>query len=563
MTTFNVTPSYDGSSAEYSADAPPPAYTNGVAAQKAQDVQPQKQQETVVESGNSAGLQPNEVQDISWAFVQQYYTHVNKSPEKLHLFYNKNSTAIHGIETGGGTPSVGQPEIFKLLSKHDFKNCKVMVSNIDCQKTLADGVLVQVIGEMANEGEPSQKFVQTILLAPQNHGYYVLNDILRFLKEDAPEDDQSDYTVDTPESQSNESEQAEKEEAVASSSVKVEPVASTEPVASSAISEANSESHVFSRHSERIKRAQPAESVASDSSVTAGSSDAPLSETSGEKEYEKANAFLDGQSSAKANGSTSESTEKVTGSVQQAEKVSTPAAVVAPVTSAAPSAPATSSAPSAHVAPSAPAPAASVTPALPTTPMSWAARAAVKPAASTTTPVTAAAPAAPVSAPSPAPSAASSVSATPVAAVAAVVEKQLKTPSTPTTASAVNAAASGHRRGPKEYFSAYIKHVTGSVNEAQLKQALQLIGNVTHFEVSRPKNCAFVDFVDLPTLKAALAVHELKVGNNTVLVEERKRGGAKKNSGNGNGSSSNGGSNGYYGGRRANNNNKKGPRPQQ
>ena len=41
---------------------------------------------------------------------------------------------------------------------------------------------------MSNHGEPWRKFVQTFFLAEQPNGYFVLNDIFRFLKEDAVED---------------------------------------------------------------------------------------------------------------------------------------------------------------------------------------------------------------------------------------------------------------------------------------------------------------------------------------------------------------------------------------
>ena len=46
------------------------------------------------------------------------------------------------------------------------------------------GLIVQVLGEMCNNGGPWQKFSQTFFLAEQPQGYYVLNDIFRFLKED-------------------------------------------------------------------------------------------------------------------------------------------------------------------------------------------------------------------------------------------------------------------------------------------------------------------------------------------------------------------------------------------
>ena len=44
---------------------------------------------------------------------------------------------------------------------------------------------------MSNRGEPWKKFVQTFFLAEQPGGYFVLNDIFRFLKEEFPEDDEA------------------------------------------------------------------------------------------------------------------------------------------------------------------------------------------------------------------------------------------------------------------------------------------------------------------------------------------------------------------------------------
>lgn len=44
--------------------------------------------------------------------------------------------------------------------------------------------MVSVIGEISNKSEPSRKFVQTFVLAEQPGGYYVLNDIFRYLVDD-------------------------------------------------------------------------------------------------------------------------------------------------------------------------------------------------------------------------------------------------------------------------------------------------------------------------------------------------------------------------------------------
>ena len=69
---------------------------------------------------------------------------------------------------------------------------------MDAQSSANGGIIIQVIGEMSNRGEPWRKFVQTFFLAEQPNGYFVLNDIFRFLKEEAVESDDSDVEVPAP-----------------------------------------------------------------------------------------------------------------------------------------------------------------------------------------------------------------------------------------------------------------------------------------------------------------------------------------------------------------------------
>ena len=54
---------------------------------------------------------------------------------------------------------------------------------MDTQES-SKSIVVQVIGEMSNKSGPTQKFVQTFILAEQPNGYFVLNDIFRFVKDE-------------------------------------------------------------------------------------------------------------------------------------------------------------------------------------------------------------------------------------------------------------------------------------------------------------------------------------------------------------------------------------------
>lgn len=83
-------------------------------------------------------------------------------------------------------------EIHAGITSIGFQDCKVFIHSVDAQSSANGGIIIQVIGEMSNKGESWKKFVQTFFLAEQPNGYFVLNDIFRFLKEETVEDEPSE-----------------------------------------------------------------------------------------------------------------------------------------------------------------------------------------------------------------------------------------------------------------------------------------------------------------------------------------------------------------------------------
>ena len=84
-----------------------------------------------------------------------------------------------------------QTELNKAINERikelDIQDCKVRVSNVDSQESFKN-IVVQVIGEMSNKAAPHRKFVQTFVLAEQPNGYFVLNDIFRYIAEEEDEE---------------------------------------------------------------------------------------------------------------------------------------------------------------------------------------------------------------------------------------------------------------------------------------------------------------------------------------------------------------------------------------
>ena len=129
-------------------------------------------------------------QSVGREFVRQYYTLLNKAPHHLHRFYNHQSSFVHGgleppTTSNAAAPRdclvIGQKQIHNKIQQLNFRDCHAKISQVDAQATLGNGVVVQVTGELSNDGQPMRRFTQTFVLAAQApKKYYVHNDIFRY-----------------------------------------------------------------------------------------------------------------------------------------------------------------------------------------------------------------------------------------------------------------------------------------------------------------------------------------------------------------------------------------------
>lgn len=125
-----------------------------------------------------------EISDVAISFGQEYYTMMSYDPESLHCFYKKHSTALHCSDTEkDAIVCVGLEQIHQSITSMGYKGARVIVANIDCQQTLNGGILIFVLGEFHWPHGIVRKFAQTLVLAEQPGGYFILNDILRVLEE--------------------------------------------------------------------------------------------------------------------------------------------------------------------------------------------------------------------------------------------------------------------------------------------------------------------------------------------------------------------------------------------
>lgn len=76
----------------------------------------------------------------------------------------------------------------KIVS-FDYKDYKAEIKTADAQKSYKDGVTVLVTGCLTGKDNLRRKFAQSFFLAPQDNGYFVLNDVFRYVEDDEPLDD--------------------------------------------------------------------------------------------------------------------------------------------------------------------------------------------------------------------------------------------------------------------------------------------------------------------------------------------------------------------------------------
>lgn len=335
----------------------------------------------------------------------------------------------------------------------DFQDCKVRISNVDTQGS-EENILITVIGEMANKSGEPKKFVQTFVLAQQPSGYFVLNDMLRYINEEVEEEEG----------------EATNEE----SSAVVEMPAAPEPEAkvdAPATEDASQEGEAAPLDTEAVAE-KLEETAGEEPAATEAPAAEPAAEAQETTKVEEPEAQVDVEQTVEEIAE-----EEVKKPEEPKDPAPTPAAAPAPVRAPAP----------------APAPAQPEKPKEPPKPMSWASRVAaaagaprpVVPVPKTATPPAPAQPRAPApaAAQQAAPAAQQQESA-PAAPAAKEQGNEWQTAETKRQSRAQPAAAAP---AEKEGTMAYIKYVTDKVKDEDLKSALTSFGELAYFDINRQK----------------------------------------------------------------------------
>ncbi|KAI9315397.1 hypothetical protein BX666DRAFT_1962380 [Dichotomocladium elegans] len=129
--------------------------------------------------------------DVGLLFVHEYYTYLSNNPNDIHAFYSHDSIMVRGNDAEDPVTAQGGEAIRRCLEETPLESTRVRLDSVDSVQSANNGILVQVLGDMANSSIGVRRFSQTFFLATQPNGFYVLTDILRFLKEDQLTDEKT------------------------------------------------------------------------------------------------------------------------------------------------------------------------------------------------------------------------------------------------------------------------------------------------------------------------------------------------------------------------------------
>ena len=363
--------------------------------------------------------------------------------------------------------------INERIKELDIQDCKVRVSNVDSQESFKN-IVVQVIGEMSNKAAPHRKFVQTFVLAEQPNGYFVLNDIFRYINEDEEEEPGNEETAENAD--------------LVHSPVEVDPTAVADPA------ESFEQQDLAEQVDRKLEEDLPSDTRVAESNEAAPAlSNGRVTEEPPEVVQEDAPAIAavgleNGEKASDGtleNGSTVEDLQPEKPKDPDPTPVGSPPAPSNAMPVQAPAAPAKAT------AIQAPPPSSSAKPAAPKT---WAnlvaanrGEAPANPSPNQSTPIT----------PAPSqPKAASSSTNQPITPPPAVDNTQGRTPQNGNAGWQTAGHENGKRQGrqqsvtgavEKDNVLGYIKNVTERVDASLLKESLLKHGKLVYFDVSRQK----------------------------------------------------------------------------
>ncbi|XP_039011599.1 nuclear transport factor 2-like isoform X2 [Hibiscus syriacus] len=136
-----------------------------------------------MQEGSPANIHTPSAQVVGNAFVEQYYHILHQSPNLVHRFYQDSSHLSRPDMYGNMTTVTTMQAINEKVLSLNYEDYAAEIKTVDAQDSFEKGVIVVVTGCFTGKDNIRKKFTQTFFLAPQDKGYFVLNDIFRYIED--------------------------------------------------------------------------------------------------------------------------------------------------------------------------------------------------------------------------------------------------------------------------------------------------------------------------------------------------------------------------------------------
>jgi len=123
-------------------------------------------------------------------FAKKYYGSFSKEPEVLHKFYKDHSTVtISSTNKSGSQDSIqGTMNVQEAFIKLGLNGTKITLSRMNIQQSINGLLFLSIQGVMTSKSDhKSNKFTQSFILARQENGFYILNDIFHLFEDEKVE----------------------------------------------------------------------------------------------------------------------------------------------------------------------------------------------------------------------------------------------------------------------------------------------------------------------------------------------------------------------------------------
>nr|XP_018686403.1 PREDICTED: putative G3BP-like protein isoform X3 [Musa acuminata subsp. malaccensis] len=120
-------------------------------------------------------------QVVGNAFVNQYYHVLHRSPQLVFRFYQEASKLGRPDPQAEMSSVTGMDAINEKILSVDYSEFRAEIKTVDAQESLDGGIVVLVTGYLTGKDDVKRNFTQSFFLATQDKGYYVLNDIFRYV----------------------------------------------------------------------------------------------------------------------------------------------------------------------------------------------------------------------------------------------------------------------------------------------------------------------------------------------------------------------------------------------